>query len=492
VSDYDRAVLARLAKAGVAELLPAYRGRLTSWRGPAERPSLVWRGDSVVLGLQAPRWAWRVWLAEGDRKVGFANLRPLHAINPAFGTESDISRIPATADAYLAAPGFMTRDAGYRLYPASDFGRFYGEKIDAPVTCFSMPHRQAGGFCAQAALLMCLVMLARRDVRVPAVHETSYEIARSAGYRRPRRTRDVLQNDGSFKVRGLFFDEIQQYVEGSALIGASAVYDWCRADDPRTFSHLVQQYLRQNVAVILAVDYARLYPEKRKELYRRYGRRREYGHAVVVLGVRHGGRSPVLNRQPLEYIYHDSATGPYLGRLPARLLLAAGHPDRGVRRAHMLVALPKGVRRPLSDLFRVLRLCRDARDQELRREAGCVLRPVRGGLLRFRLNRSDEVEERYFHALASAHPVRQRLQTSWALLPEWLWAVEWYEDASAVRDDLACGAWFFDATVAPPRAAWRPAAVWDKGFFWCQANGVPSDALRVDVRLRVRNRGLEL
>jgi hypothetical protein len=239
-----------------AELGGGYRGRLrVSERTLEERPSLMWQGDSAVLGGDAPRWALRVWIDEyyGDRNfprpLGFANLRPLEFL---YGPKANrFSHIPATADAFLAPPVHMDPPE-YEIYLASDFHTFYGERLPGEkVTCYCLPYDGGGGVCAHACLYMSAVMLLRRGFRALTAHEVGFQNAcENTGEISANRNR--VQH---FTVKGLKATHMKDVLRLPES-GGSAVLEVPRCRDAQERSlvvYLIHQYLRQYVPVILIV-----------------------------------------------------------------------------------------------------------------------------------------------------------------------------------------------------------------------------------------------
>lgn len=341
----------KMEERALLELGSAYDNLKVQIPPNPERPSLVWRGDSIVLGSHVPRWAVRAFLEEEigtpDAYVGFANLRPGDLQDLPCGYPVDQ---PATADAFLAPPLRQKRNV-YTIWAESDFGILYGEQLPEHVTCFSMPYRRGGGVCAHACLYMCCTMLSRQGFRVPATHEVSYENARLTG---------KVQPDGVFEVSGLTAMEMagvirSPLIDGSALVEILRIEDQTEDDDRLRVIHFIQQYLSQGLPLILIIDCGKLYPGIRQTLQNRHHGQNAFPHAIVLIGTRFEKRGNTVTPFPEAFVYHDPMMGPYLERSVWELISAARF-TKYPRIVAFVVPVPKGVAVRMSDVRSFLML----------------------------------------------------------------------------------------------------------------------------------------
>ena len=309
--------------------------------GADRRPSIVWRGDSVVLPALVPRWAQRMWLTQNvgpitspqDQKIGFVNLRPTESLPPEWEAQ-----VPHTADAYLAPPERMLRPNGnYEIPLASNFGQHYGEDDGLRVTCFCKPHQTMGGMCAQSAVLMSAAMMTHHGFRVPMMHEVSYWATqrRERYYDRskPSEAAKMIAADGAFAVGGMDFNEIKSVFRDGVLIGGGAIVErnptaGFPLDDQKMIKRFYQ-YLTQGLPVILVVDHGFL--SDREVVQRDRDAPGEYtpafeSHAIVLVGVVRGPADRRGQRPISGFVYHDPNAGPYRELKVERLLMAARFP----------------------------------------------------------------------------------------------------------------------------------------------------------------------
>jgi hypothetical protein len=521
----------RVLKKALGELGKNYTdGKLErsfySQNDPTERPSLFWRGDCSLLGSKVPRWADRVFLDEvtgsNRRLIGFANLRPLHKLDVL--QIAAHKKMPATAEAFLSPPLYMSKSPDYQIYAAGHYGELYGEKVPEEGTCFIMPYRLMGGVCAHAAISMCLVMASRFGFRVPAVHEMGYVVAKNT----PKNVeeRDELERSGRFQVRPLDLGELHSlvrtpHVGGEALLES---HDVAGGDSDAVLGEVMHQYLLQELPIILAIHYDELYAERwrrpRLKHKVRYRLSRVFpktwaqtkdcrNHAVVLVGVgykRQDGSSPgALN----EFVFHDPNQGPYLKKPVGHLVKAARMLEAWPNHLAFLVLVPPGVTRKIGELATAyVNLCGRPLGHKNREPFDNLLEPENPDLkasdVQYRLLRKNRLWEAYFENLPCKDNLCQRLKDAEADLPDWIWAIEHHVTVkhhattgeSFLRRDLIA-VWFFDAEDSYERVRlwqqWRIAeglfAMWHRGTFACFLPGFPREGIRVHGRLRGLNRG---
>lgn len=480
----------RIIEEARSELGSAYDNLQIQIPSECERPSLVWRGDSIVLGSRMSRWALRAWLEEdigiSAQSVGFANLRPLEL--PTDRLRGYLHDHPVTADAFMAPP-FQLRKPKYTIWPASDFGAFYGERLPEQITCFSMPYRQGGGMCAHACLYMCCVMLSRQNFRVPATHEVSFAVADLAG---------EIQQDGMFEVRGLTAREMEQVIkskliDGAALLEVGTIKRETEDDDRLRIVHFIQQYLSQGLPLILIIDCGKLYPEMKYILQARHPIQETFPHAVVLVGTRFQKRGNRVTPFPEAYVYHDPLLGPYLEKSVWELLSAARFKDYPDQVA-FLVPVPKGVTVRMSDV-RFFFILFTGGQGVLPRPRSLLARiwPFKRPVRQFALVAGENLEDTYFGDLSTRHEVRRILRKNLKRLPAWIWAVEVYHDLSRLEAREASVVWFFDATQTDIKK-------WPYGLFGfcqheafsCWLKGVSAKNIVVRGNLKVRRQRIEL
>jgi hypothetical protein len=422
----------------------AYQHPLARMSELSERPSLVWRGDSMVLGRGTPRWSYRIAVGEQGRRhlrpIGFCNLRPLDKVSEEGLPEG--SQLPAVGEAYLVPPvRMLDKSNGYVIYTRSRLQRLYGEESstgdDEPVTCFCQPHRLMGGYCAHAAQFMSLVMMSRMDLRVPALHETSYDVARRKG--------EIRKRDGSFVVRGLELREMRHHmksplVEGSAVI---EVHEVGNDTSIGVFGRTLNEYLRQNLPVVLAVDFAKLHANEPQYLQGLGLNNKKHPHVIVLVGAFYGPSPQRSRYDPLKFVFHDSTAAPYLERSVRKLAEAAGTRVKKTVRVAFLVPMPRGVERSIKDLHDFVQVCvkSDPNERPLNHES-----VPRGAIPRYRLLSGRSIDEYYFSDLSPTDPVRVALRTKASDLPTWTWAIEWYRDHHDMESRRVTALWLLDAT----------------------------------------------
>lgn len=464
-----------------------------------DRPSLVWRGDSILLGADVPRWAYRIWVGEQRRdrthEIGFCNLRPLDQISggPSFGIED----IPPIAEAYLRPPSHMLDARGkYAIYTQSNLQKLYGEDCQFMVTCFSQPHRLLGGCCAHAAIFMVLVMVCQPlNLRVPAIHETSYAVAKRT--RKPKK--NAIQEDGTFRIRGLRLDEIAAHLK-SPLVGGAGVIEvhtkvQKNSDSLRVVAHQINEYLRHGLPVILSVDYLRLYEGDAKALAGLDLSVKEHPHVVVLVGARYPKGLEKARYAPESFVYHDSRVSPYMEKSCQDLIMAGAQFGKYQGNISFFVPVPKGVKRKMDAIAEFIRIChsKEADGQYLARLIGWSHALPTAEDLRYRLVPRDAVVEEYFADRDESHPVRIALVKHQSLLPQWIWVAEWYPDIDHVARRRASSLWFFDATLAYkrrfPTQAEGAFAFLQNEAFKCHIPGFPQETFKIEGYVKVARRG---
>lgn len=412
-----------------------------------ERPSLLWRGDSIVLGAHANRWARRAYLREDTgsefRRIGFANLRPLDSITRQ--TPKGLGESPFTADAFLSPPSHM-RGREYALYSLSDFAAFYGEKGYGRTTCFAMPYQRGGGVCAHACIYMAATTLSRLGVAVPATHEVSFVNAQE---------RNEIGKNGSFAIRGLRAREMvsvfqSELIRGSALLEFGKIRHGKKEDeDKRRLTFLLHQYVRQPLPVILIVDCGKLYPEMKKDLKYRH-KKDEFPHAVIIVGVHFRKKNNKVTPHPEAIVYHDPLMGPYLETPASNLLNAATfktHPSL----VTFTVATPASVKFRLGDAWTYFLYYKMGyTNLNVKPFVGWLKSPDHVCQQQTLLRREDLVAT-YFSDLPASHGLPELIRGSIADLPSWIWGFEIYSDLSAFSRQEASAVWLFDATTSDPR-----------------------------------------
>jgi hypothetical protein len=433
-----------IATQALSTLGKAYLHPLALMSQFAERPSLVWRGDSMVLGRGTPRWSYRVGVGERGRwrlrPIGFCNLRPLDKV-PEEGLPEG-SQVPVVGEAYLAPPvRMLDKSSGYVIYTRSRLQRLYGEETptgnDELVTCFCQPHRLMGGYCAHAAQFMSLVMMSRMDLRVPALHETSYDVARRKG--------EICKQDGSFVVRGLELLEMWHHMK-SPLVNGSAVIEVHEVQDATSigvFGRTLNEYLRQNLPVVLAVDFAQLHADEPEYLQGLDPNRTEHPHVIVLVGAFYGPSPRSSRYDPIKFVFHDSTAAPYLERSVRTLAEVAGSLGKRPGRAAFLVPMPRGVERSIKDLNDFVNACVESRPNERSPNYESV---PRGAIPHYRLLHGRSIEGYYFSDLPRTDPVRMALREKAGNLPTWTWAIEWYRDRQDMESRQVTALWLLDAT----------------------------------------------
>lgn len=472
------------------DICPSYDEglKVSRYRRPAERPSLTWRGDSIVLGTRVPRWATRIWLSDEktSQRIGFANLRP---VNQIWSIANDTT-IPATAEAFLVPPERM-RKPDYQIYPLSDIGALYGEKL-AAATCFSRPCRQGGGLCGEACIFMCCVMLAHRGFRVPATHEISFLAA--------KRFRRLNGRDGTFRIKGLPFHPRTASLFSTPPIGGSALYETIptgegTAHEPaRSLGYTVHQYLRHGLPVIMLVDCGKLYPEDLEKLKAKYleeeGKKKtEFEHAVVIVGAHFGKEDQGLRLHPDGFVYHDPYRSPYMD-VEIERLFRCGRFKHNAGGVYFIAPTPEGVHTGIQ--------CVDYITRDV--AAGGKLTPPEFGYPERREHLSlwdvtlvpqDQWEKRYFAGIDLSTDQRQHLNALAKALPDMMWAAEIYAHAEAMKTRKASAVWFFDATSHPPAAhaisRFFFAAI-DRGSFQCWLPGTKPPPIFIQGTLPIPDR----
>lgn len=440
-------------------LQSAYKRKLQLAVGsePAERPSLLWRGDHVVLDDDLSRWATRIWLADNasgyPESVGFANLRDTTKIRDIYPG----SIVPVIADAFLAVP-FHMKGSPYSMPLSSDFGVVYGEPAKPPVTCYARPYMITGGVCAHACIYMASVMMTRLDYHVPMVHEISLTAAKEATKKAGK-----IEKDGCFEVVGLSLLAMQQ-VLGSAPVGGEAVIEDHSLPEgpPKSVGRAVKfirEYLRQGLPVILRVDVGKLYPEMRpwlEEVYRGKNQK-EFPHVVLLIGEMHKQGDP---DEITSFVYHDSLKSPFMEQPAAGLLASGKFPIRCQNPKEKdivsyLVPVPKGAGCSMTEAIEIAeRYFPKGRDH-----------PWHATLIS-----QKNLAKRYFGHLPESHPVRKALREGRHRLPSWTWVIEVYADTSDFRKCLASAACFVgkrESDLMPKLYAW-----WQDEVFQCVIPGL--------------------
>lgn len=394
----------------VREHLACYRHDIELTQEEEGATGLIWRSDLLFLQRDSPRWTKRTYVFrpipggpaaghERRRFLGFMHLRPIRwaEVQIPGRRRPATFPIPLIAEAYLAPPARMTR-APYRLLTLDEYSQYLGA---LPYTClpFCTPHRYLGGYCAQAAVYMCLVIMSRHGARTFGPFDITQLAERAEATR--------------FKVEGLTFRQMLRVLQSDA-VGLDAVVEELPLNES-ALARSLRAYLDAGLPVVVGVDSSML--EKGA------GEAKREPHCVVVVGYRRGPTGLATH-----FVYNDSRFGPYRERTARRFAEAAARLGEGAVTA--LTPLPPGVVVGINDAAAVI--------AHLRSSSGALGErpgPLHGmGDGRFHLLRQSDLTPRYVESdegipfSDKEEGVRDSLALWFARVSEtrgnWFWAAE--------------------------------------------------------------------
>jgi hypothetical protein len=284
-------------------------------------------------------------------------------------------------------------------------------------------------------------MMSRQNFGVPATHEVSFKAAQLSG---------EIRRDGIFDVRGLQAVEMERVLE-SELIGGAAVLEFGRINGKRSredelrITYVLQQYLRQGLPVVMIVDCGKLYPKLARILRARSPDKKEFAHALVIVGTRFQKRGQQTTPFPEAFVYHDPLRGPYLEKSACELFAAARFDDCPDL-VTFLVPVPKGVAVRISDVRTFFILYAERRTGILRPFVSWLMPPNHFSR-QISLVAAEDLEGTYFDDLPANHELRLLLRRNLDRFPPWIWAVEMYHNLPRLKTREASAVWLFDATA---------------------------------------------
>lgn len=458
------------------------------------KPSIIWRADTVIFDHELPRWATRVWLRQRTgsswERAGFANVRPIESFPNSIKQHENAGRkVPATAEAYLVPPAHQKEVS--RIYVRGHYGKYYGipKHELGEVTCYIKPHYFLGGFCAHASLQMCSIPMVDYGWRVPSAYEISYEAHRLVS------ETDCNRNDSHYCIRGLSIEELKKLIRNDKLVNGNCQKFVIELGDDRYdkrvtnwVTHLLHQVVKLGFPVLLRVDAAKLYDDKyREDLLEQSGKSR-LPHTVVIIGATFGCNNDIERCKPSGYIVHDPLYGPFYEIKASDLLEASAFPrgkgpdsQQWPFKISLLVNLPNQVRLPLMSVVEYAVGLAASFDAAFFRKT--LKRPF------FSLVHRDAITGRYFGDRRKAVvKVRNLVGDHLDKLPEWLWAVEYYANNRDIERNEAQCLYLFDATgVNGHRLSGinHLAALLYKGQLLFDSKIYQSDPIALPVRLRV-------
>jgi len=337
---------------------------------PMWRPSLIARSDAEIYDVEDPRWAKRVHVfLETEKKkdyLGFINMRPRRLFeerlsgsqreNLAKGLRSESLLV---CGSYLAPPRALIED-GFRFPTSFDMGVYHNELGGWQGTVFASPALILGGLCSQACVYMASYPMARHGCHILGISDIALAAEARAKY---ASTSDV-------EIQGLTLPKLRKVFESEHL-GLNAFWERVpfrtkeESLDPRRLNEaasVVTSYLCQGLPVILSVHMARLVfanpepysPRIRTIIDKRWKKSKQRDkdnlHAVMIVGF----RPPSRSREYYEFVYHDSAAGPYIPISVHDLSKGAADKfqrDREPYAFDLVVPRPNHVGTPLKDDF---------------------------------------------------------------------------------------------------------------------------------------------
>jgi len=325
---------------------------------PLWAPSEILRNDLIFhsTGEVERHWADRTYIALGDGPgnlscQGFIHARSeamLGELAPRHHDDEEGHPVPPLIEAYLACPPSIRPHAGMGHVIEDDLTSYlFGDPyaVNIRVTPYCQPHAIFSGYCAQAAVHMCLVMCSKRWGGAALGTFDIHRLANAgAGDFRLR----------SFRVRGLstfqigsVFSSPWARLDGIVMIRRMAtgyVGRPLRPSDPPLYSPGAVSaelfgLVDSECPLVIAVDYNMWVLAARGQ-----APKGESGakHGIVLVGYRLE-KSGCVN-----LILHDSASRPYVtAQLDAVLDAAEGyddevHPDH-TRSIQCVAAVPKDV-----------------------------------------------------------------------------------------------------------------------------------------------------
>ena len=450
-------------------------------------PSLLWRGDSVVLGQEFPRWVWRLRVLESpdseNREIGFVNVRPFCI------DDHNQKHFRFTADAFLAPPLRMIQSGnGYQIYLEADYGALYGEDIAEHVTCFTMPYRPSGGACVPACIYMLCTMLNNQGVYVPTPHEVSlickglkqeesgpvFTISSMTQYE----TQSVLDSD-FIGARGLLFQEKVRGCKRPKVAADKAIY-------------LIEQLLRSHRPVIMYVDCAKLYPEYLEELRAiepSYSEREVFGHAIVIIGARYKYKDSCRSYLPEAFIFHDPLMGPYIEK-NATDLIEAGFFDNDQDHVIFLTLSPNKVNLTINNMMEeYTRFFSCEKNGEIKSHG------VADRIAQFNLIHRDDFLETYFSSFDHVATDFIKFNNNISNLPSWMWVIELFDDLPLLSEDLASSIFISDATDEFKKKHFHASNIFAHycdGKIQCWNNEIKFPEPPVATLIKIRRKGIDI
>jgi hypothetical protein len=241
-----------------------------------------------------------------------------------------------------------------------------------------------------------------------------------------------IKRDGTFPVRGLTGSEMSSVFKCS-LVGGSALAESVRVKGTRDDAvarrdgnwllavHMIHQYLRQGLPVIMILDCWKLYPAAKEQLNLKgiYSTQDELAHAVVVVGAKFRRERRAISPSPDAFVYHDPQFGPYLEK-PILDLIFAGRfekdPKVDPEEIAFLVPVPRGVVAKLSEVWECMLLCAYGKRELPQKHFGPLSRPP-SVAHQFSLVNRENIADTYF-STSSAKVVKGLLQKNLSYLPE--------------------------------------------------------------------------
>ncbi|MCO6458075.1 MAG: hypothetical protein J5I93_22450 [Pirellulaceae bacterium] len=298
-------------------------------------PSIICRSELELLGVAAPRFAFRT-LIQSMHGTGFLNCRRLSLLNSSLEREIEKGlRDPdgqfeeLGAEAKLAADELQTRvrlgsPVAESVLPLPDslsdyhvisreYGALFGETMSMRGTIFATAIELGGGLCSQGACFMASLM--RLD-DVLFVHGPS-EI-----------TSLLRENSepGKLRLDGLTFDEIVRYFRHQRVrlnsyreIGpifrepaSSLEGDSTRQDQELQLVAALRSYLLSDIPVIVLLDaakYCQLVLRNERNSLRVELPQRSGHHCILLVGTRvRDGQHP----HSMEFLAHDPIVAPWV------------------------------------------------------------------------------------------------------------------------------------------------------------------------------------
>jgi hypothetical protein len=488
----------------IAEIKSTYHNNLQAFKSSEPRPSLLWRGDSIVLGTHAFRWAFRVRLRERDTDIGFVNVRPHQSLG-------ESSLMPVTAEAFLAPPAKMLLPI-YEFYLASDFHHLYGEQIQEKNTCYVIPYESSGGVCAHACMYMCSVMLSRFGVRTLTTHEICFVNALCKNNIKFQSARSQ-----PFEVTGINAVDMQTILR-STFMKSSAFLEL--RPQPQASSSLfkihkdlnvftIQQYLRQGLPVIAIVDFDRLYPSNVAADEPQKDEAEEKVHAVVLVGTRNA--SPY--NLPERFVYHDpypEKGGPYREKSVTAFIGASTFLDKIVGKKEdkktyvqkckmaFLALLPPSVTAGVSSVLQSFFILSQPSLHPFKTNQTYSL-PQYINLQLCLLPRKQLGTKYSFLRLST--PVHRAFSRHFRALPRWVWVVELYATQDRMKNREASAVFFFDSQLPKSSPKARPrknpkllrllaVCMHEKFIFWPRRGQIQSIEVRGRIHVESERNGI--